>query len=152
MNVNVSIGGGQKMALTGAVLVYRGGIDVFAVWHSAKPGPEGGAPYLGEAESLTTEFLRTLAAGLGTYIPPEILPANVLVRTSELLVWWTPAQYRTLFFGEQSEAGKDLSGKRYPVPPGVQGVGRKSMGPRPGEERAAECDREAEDCSVLERK
>jgi len=58
-----------------------------------------------------------LAAGLGTYIPPEILPANVLVRTSELLVWWTPAQYRTLFFGEQSEAGKDLSGKRYPLPP-----------------------------------
>ena len=49
MDVNVSIGGGQKMALTGAVLVYRGGIDVFAVWHSAKPGPEGGAPYLGEA-------------------------------------------------------------------------------------------------------
>src|ERR1017187_6160708 len=111
MNVNVSIGGGQKMALTGAVLVYRGGTDAFAVWHPAKPGPGGGAPYLGEAESLTTEFLRTLAAGLGTYISPEILPANVLVRTSELLVWWTPAQYRTLFFGEQSEAGKHLSGK-----------------------------------------
>ena len=100
MDVNVSIGGGQKMTLTGAVLVYRGGTDAFAAWHPAKPGPGGGAPYLGEAESLTTEFLRTLAAGLGTYIPPEILPANVLVRTSELLVWWTPAQYRTLFFGE----------------------------------------------------
>src|ERR1700693_309324 len=117
MAVNVSIGGGQKMALTGAVLVYRGGTDAFAVWHPAKPGPVGGAPYLGEAESLTTEFLRTMAAGLGTYIAPEILPANVLVRTSELLVWWTPAQHRTVFFGEQSEAGKDLSGKRYPVLP-----------------------------------
>ena len=114
MQVNVSIGGGQKMTLTGAVLVYRGGNDAFAVWHPAKLGPEGGAPYLGEAESLTTEFLRTLAAGLGTYVAPEILPTNVLVRTSELLVWWTPAQYRTLFFGEHSEAGKDLSGKRYP--------------------------------------
>jgi len=117
MQVNVSIGGGQKMTLTGAVLVYRGGNDAFAVWHPAKPGPGGGAAYLGEAESLTTEFLRTLAAGLGTYVAPEILPANVLVRTSELLVWWTPAQYRTLFFGEHSEAGRDLSGKRYPVPP-----------------------------------
>ena len=85
MDVNVSIGGGQKMALTGAVLVYRGGTDAFAVWHPAKPGLVGGAPYLGEAESLTTEFLRMLAAGLGTYIPPEILPANVLVRTSEVL-------------------------------------------------------------------
>src|ERR1035437_5698612 len=117
MDVNVSIGGGQKMALAGAVSVYAGATDGVAVWHPAKPGPGGAAPYLGEAESLTTEFLRMLAAGLGTYIPPEILPANVLVRTSELLVWWTPAQYRTLFFGEQSEAGKNLSGKRYPVPP-----------------------------------
>src|SRR5216683_475012 len=117
MEVNISIGGAQKMTLTGAVLVYRGGSDAFAVWHPAKPGPGGGAPYLGEAESLTTEFLRTLSTGLGTYIAPEILPANVLVRTSELLVWWTPAQHRTVFFGEQSEAGKDLSGKRYPVPP-----------------------------------
>src|ERR1019366_9216596 len=81
MEVNVTIGGGQKMTLSGAVLVYRGGNEAFAVWHPAKSGPGGGAPYLGEAESLTTEFLRTLAAGLGTYIPPEILPANVLVRT-----------------------------------------------------------------------
>jgi PRTRC genetic system protein B len=127
MDVNVSIGGGQKMTLTGAVLVYRGGTDAFAVWHPAKPGPGGAAPYLGEAESLTTEFLRTLAAGLGTYIAPEILPANVLVRTSELLVWWTPAQYRTLFFGEHSEAGKDLSGKRYPVPPLVFKVAGGSL-------------------------
>ena len=114
MNVNVSIGCGQKMALTGAVLVYRGGTDAFAVWHPAKPGPVGGAPYLGEAESLTTEFLRMLAAGLGTYIPPEILPANVLVRTSELLVWWTPAQYRTLFFGEQAKPERTSAGSATP--------------------------------------
>ena len=38
------------------------------------------------------------------------------------------------------------------APSGVQGVGRMSMGPRPGEERAADCDREAEDRAVLERK
>ena len=37
MDVNVSIGGGKKMALTGAVLVYRGGTDAFAAWHPAKP-------------------------------------------------------------------------------------------------------------------
>jgi len=117
MEVNVTIGGGQQMTLTGAVLVYRGGNDAFAVWHPAKAGAGGGTPYLGEAESLTTEFLRTLSAGLGTYVAPEILPAKVLVRTSELLVWWTTAQHRTLFFSEQSESGKDLSGKRYPVPP-----------------------------------
>jgi PRTRC genetic system protein B len=32
-------------------------------------------------------------------------------------VWWTPAQRRILFFGEHSEAGSDLIGKRYPMPP-----------------------------------
>ena len=106
MDISVSIGGGQNMTLSGAVLVYQGGREAFAVWHPAKPGPNEGAPYLGEAEPLTTEFLRTLSTGLGAYVAPEILPASVLVRTSELLVWWAPAQHRILFFGEHSGAGE----------------------------------------------
>ena len=117
MEVSVAIGGGQCMALSGAVVVYRGGSEVFAAWHPAKQGPAGGAPYLGEAEPLTTEFLRALSAGLGAYVAPEILPPCVLVRTSECMVWWSPAQHRTLFFSEGSEGGKDLNGKRYPIPP-----------------------------------
>jgi len=117
MEISVGIGGGQNMALTGAVLVYQGGHEAFAVWHPAKSGPNEGAPYLGEAEPLTMEFLRSLSTGLGVYVAPEILPPSVLVRTSELLVWWTPAQHRILFFGEHSGAGSDLNGKRYPVPP-----------------------------------
>lgn len=116
MDVGVSIGGSQNMHLSGAVLVYQGGREAFAVWHPAKSGPTG-APYLGEAEPLTMEFLRTLSTGLGVYVAPEILPASVLVRTSELLVWWTPAQHRILFFGEHSGAGSELNGKRYPIPP-----------------------------------
>ena len=116
MEISVTIGGGQTMTLAGAVLVYQGGREAFAVWHPAKPGPNGSAPYLGEAEPLTTEFLRALSTGLGAYVAPEILPASVLVRTSELLVWWTPAQHRVLFFGEHSEAGTDLNAKRYPIP------------------------------------
>jgi PRTRC genetic system protein B len=117
MDISVSIGGGQNMTLSGAVLVYQSGREAFAVWHPAKPGPTEGAPYLGEAEPLTMEFLRTLSTGLGVYVAPEILPASVLVRTSELLVWWAPTQHRILFFGEHSGAGSDLNGKRYPVPP-----------------------------------
>jgi PRTRC genetic system protein B len=116
MDISVAIGGGQNMTLSGAVLVYKGGREAFAVWHPAKSGPTEGAPYLGEAEPLTTEFLRTLSTGLGAYVAPEILPASVLVRTSELLVWWTPAQHRILFFGEHSGVESDLNGKRYPVP------------------------------------
>ena len=117
MKIGVAIGGGQNLTLSGAVLVYQGGSEAFAVWHPAKSGPAEGAPYLAEAEPLTLEFLRALSTGLGVYVAPEILPASVLVRTSELLVWWTPAQHRILFFGEHSGAGSELNGKRYPVPP-----------------------------------
>jgi PRTRC genetic system protein B len=115
VEINVAIGGGQKMTLTGAIVVYQGGHEAFAAWHPAKAAEDGGAPYLGEAEPLTTEFLRALSEGLGAYVAPEILTASVLVRTSELLVWWTRAQRRVLFFSDQSEAG-ELSAKQYPVP------------------------------------
>jgi PRTRC genetic system protein B len=117
MEINVAIGGGQKMTLSGAVLVYRGGLEVFAAWHPVKSGPMEGAPYLGEAEPLTTEFLRTLSTGLGVCVEAEILPASVLARTSDRMVWWTPAQHRILFFGEHGGAGRELNGKRYPIPP-----------------------------------
>ena len=92
MEINVAIGGGQKMTLTGAILVYQGGHEAFAAWHAARAAEDGAGPYLGEAEPLTTEFLRALSEGLGAYVVPEILPSSVLVRTSELLVWWTRAQ------------------------------------------------------------
>ena len=115
MEIDVAIGGGQKMTLTGAILVYQGGHEAFAAWHPAKAAEDGAAPYLGEAEPLTTEFLRALSEGLGAYVAPEILPSSVLVRTSELLVWRTYAQQRVLFFSQASEA-RELNAKRYPVP------------------------------------
>jgi hypothetical protein len=83
--MSVSIGGAQNMTLSGAVLVYQGGRGAFAVWHPAKPGPNEGAPYLGEAEPLTTEFLRALSTGLGVYAAPEKLASSVLVRTFRTL-------------------------------------------------------------------
>lgn len=66
---------------------------------------------------MTTEFLRILAAGLGSEVSAEVLPANVLARTPDVLTWWTPSQHRTMFFAENSEAGKELNGRRYPHPP-----------------------------------
>src|ERR1700682_600742 len=39
MEISVSIGGGLNMTLSGAVLVYQGGREAFAVWHPAKPRP-----------------------------------------------------------------------------------------------------------------
>jgi Prokaryotic E2 family D len=117
MRTGVSIGGSESMTLKGALLVYEGRHGAFVSWHDAKFAAEGGAPYLGEAEPLATDFLRELAAGLGSHLAPEILPPNVLVRTPEMLVWWRPVQRRTMFFAETSDAGKELNGKLYPHPP-----------------------------------
>lgn len=117
MRTGVSIGCSESMSLKGALLVYEGPHGSFVSWHEAKFATEGSAPYLAEAEPLSTEFLRNLAAGLGSHLAPEILPPNVLVRTPEMLLWWMPARQRTMFFAESSEAGKELNGKRYPHPP-----------------------------------
>jgi len=116
MRTGVNIGGSESMTLKGALLVYGGRHGSFVSWHEARFPSEAGAPYLAEAEPLTTEFLRELASGLGSHLAPEILPPNVLVRTPEMLVWWAPASQRTMFFAETSDAGKELNGKRYPHP------------------------------------
>ena len=79
MDLHLSLGPSEKLTLTGAILVYRGARQAFAAWHRAITNSDG-APTLGEAESLSTEFLRVLSAGLGAYVAPEILPAPVLVR------------------------------------------------------------------------
>lgn len=89
MRTGVNIGGSESMSLKGALLVYEGPHGSFVSWHEAKFATEVSAPYLGEAEPLSTEFLRELAAGLGSHLAPEILPPAVLVRTPEMLVWWS---------------------------------------------------------------
>ena len=129
MKLHVSIGGSQKVTLTGAVLVYEGGEAAFAAWHPAISS-EHGPPTLGPAEPLTTDFLKSLATGLGTYAAPEILPPSVLVCTGELMAWWTPAPYRTLFFADHNEASRTLNGKRYPIPPLVFRVSGGSLAVR----------------------
>ena len=95
MNVYVDVGGSEALTLRGALLVCQGKSRSFVAWHEAR-NPEQGAPFLGEAQPLTKEFVHGLAQGLGSRIPVEVLPENVLVRTAEAVVWWTPAAYRTM--------------------------------------------------------
>jgi PRTRC genetic system protein B len=106
MKLFMNIGSSQKMSLTGAVLVYEAANAVFATWHPAMTS-EHGPPALGAAD-----------------------PPNVLVRTGELIVWWTPAQHRTLFFADHSEASRVLNGKRYPIPPLVFRVSDSALAVR----------------------
>ena len=115
MNTYVHVGGSEVLSLKGALLVYQGKHRGFVAWHEVRQG-SGSAPYLGEAQPLTTEFVHGLSLGLGARIPLEIFPESVLVRTAETLVWWSPAKQRIMFFSQNDPQAKKLSGKRFSHP------------------------------------
>jgi PRTRC genetic system protein B len=127
MNAHVDIGGSEILTLKGALLVYKGRSRGFITWHEVRSSTTGGAPFLGEAQELTTEFVHHLAQGLGTAIPNEILPESVLARTAETLAWWTPATVRTMFFAAQDPAAYKLNGRRFSQPPLVWKVTGKDL-------------------------
>jgi PRTRC genetic system protein B len=127
MRAYVEIGGSEALTLKGALLLYQGRNRVFVSWHELRQSPSGGAPYLGEAQEITTEFVHRLAQGLGTQIPVEVLPENVVVRTAETLMWWTPRTVHAMFFRATDEEASELSGKRFPQPPLVWKVTGKDL-------------------------
>ncbi|MBZ5685516.1 MAG: PRTRC system protein B [Acidobacteriia bacterium] len=115
MNVYLRIGNNRTFALNQAVLLYQDGSRAFATLHEVKHrGHE--TPYLCAGQSVTTGFLETLAKGLGARMGAEVLPEYVLARTPELVAWWSRAQRRVLFFGEENAEAKHLNGKMYPHP------------------------------------
>jgi PRTRC genetic system protein B len=127
MRVHVDIGGSEALELKGALLVYQGHCRSFVSWHEARAATEPGAPYLGEATPVSMEFVRQLSEGLGTHLPVEVLPENVLVRTPETMVWWTPARRKTMFFADHDPDGARLSGHTFPQPPLVWRVTAKDL-------------------------
>lgn len=115
MNVYLRIGNNRTFALKQAVLLYQDGNRAFATLHEVKHrGHE--TPYLCAGQSVTTGFLETLAKGLGASMGAEVQPENVLAKTSELVAWWSRAQRRLMFFGEENAEAKHLNGKMYPHP------------------------------------
>jgi PRTRC genetic system protein B len=127
MRTYVEIGGSEELRLKGALLVYQGRSRGFVTWHEVQQADSHGAPFLGEAQELSTEFVRHLAHGLGTDTLTEIFPENVLVRTAEMIAWWTPAGPRTMFFTSNDPEAHRLSGRRFPQPPLVWKVSGKDL-------------------------
>jgi PRTRC genetic system protein B len=115
------------------VLVYGNAQRAFASLHDITAQKEG-APTLGPARPLSLAFLRKLAEGLGSQVAAEILPANVLVRTPEMLVWWSPASRRIMFFGEADAEARKSNGKLFPHPPLVFKVRARELHVRALEE------------------
>ncbi len=107
----------EALQLKAAILLYGGAKRIaFASVHEPYRDSEGGAPYLDAGRPITTEFLRSLARGLGLGVAPEILPECVLMRTSDVTAWWVPTAVRPMFFSQTSD-GKTLNGRTYPHPP-----------------------------------
>ena len=117
MNSYVDLGGSEALSLKGALLVYEGMSRSFVTWHEVRIDGNHGAPYLGEAQEVTTAFVNHLAQGLGTALPTEILPGHLLVRSADIMAWWTPATMRSMFFGAHDPAAQRLSGQRFAQPP-----------------------------------
>lgn len=118
MNVSTQIGGENGFSLQHAVLIYGDGARSYATLHDPIEAPDAGAPYLGPARPLGSAFLKTLAKGLGGSVPAEVLPPEVLVRTSDVTVWWRRASVAPLFYNvDRSPEVQALSGKPVPHPP-----------------------------------
>jgi len=116
MDAHVQISASANLQLRHAVLVYTDQQRAFATLHDIIAQAEG-APLLAPAQPLTLAFLRRLAEGLGSQVAPEILPDNVLARTPELIVWWTPAARRVMFVGDADDEERRLNGLNFPHPP-----------------------------------
>jgi PRTRC genetic system protein B len=115
-----------------AVIIYgdASGTVAYASVHPVRLGANGkGRPSLGPGEPITTGFTRKFLAALGEELKAEFLPANVLYRTHEGLVWWTPARREEMRFRAGSELAK-VSGKRLPLPPLVWRLGPHSLAVR----------------------
>lgn len=80
---------------------------------------DGGGARLAEGRLVTPQMLTDLMVNLGQSVPIEILPERVIVRTLDVIVWWTPARERIMFFSDRGNdaALKKMNGKRYPHPP-----------------------------------
>ena len=124
MQTSVDVGWTQEFKLSRALLVYGKSnsngypyrhpfVTVHDVAH------EEGDVRLGPAQLLTQDMLRTLIAELGQSPGVEILPENVIARTADVIVWWSPAQVRRMFFSDRGgdKALRELNGRRYPHPP-----------------------------------
>lgn len=114
MKTSVSLSNTKNLILADALMIYRQESTTYITHHMVENGQ------LGPARTLTTSFIDALARSTRDQMDVEVLPANMLVRTADTMVWWTPAQRRVMFFAPahtESESIKtELNGKVFPHP------------------------------------
>jgi PRTRC genetic system protein B len=121
MQVTTEIGNRHQFVLKRALLIYEDQIsrrEQFVTVHDVlREGAEPQSPRLGPGTLLTTAFLKQLCRGLERKIKAVILPENVLVCTSDLVVWWTPERMHRMYFSRGAEDRREINGGVRPHPP-----------------------------------
>src|ERR1017187_74686 len=118
MQVHLSIGEDHRFELHEALLVYRDNQSSFITRHDVTARKEA-PPTLGPAQPLTVAFIESLVRSLGGAVQAEVLPATILAKADRLVVWWTPARCRQMFYENSEGKATELNGRNFPQPPMV---------------------------------
>src|SRR3974390_2865397 len=115
MQVNISIGENHRFELREALLVYGDRQRSFVTRHQVTHHKDGPPP-LEPAEPLALGFLESLVRSLNGSSTAEILPDNVLAKGDRMIVWWTPACRRQMFYESSEQHCVELNGCTFPQP------------------------------------
>jgi PRTRC genetic system protein B len=115
MKVHISIGENHRFALREALLVYGDSQKSFITRHEIAGGDKT-PPTLGPAQPLTVGFVESLVRSLHGSVAAEVLPENVLAKGDRMVVWWTPAQRRQMFYKNSEGKCAALNGRTFPQP------------------------------------
>ena len=116
MQVHLSIGENHRFELHEALLIYRDRQSSFITRHDVTARKDA-PPTLGPAQPLTVAFIESLTRSLSGSVQAEVLPANVLAKADRMIVWWTPARYRQMFYENSEGKATELNGRIFPQPP-----------------------------------
>jgi PRTRC genetic system protein B len=116
MQVHLSIGENRRFELHEALLIYRDRQSSFITRHDVTTRKDA-PPTLGPAQPLTVAFIESLTRSLSGSVQAEVLPTNVLAKADRMIVWWTPAQRRQMFYENSEGRAAKLNGCIFPQPP-----------------------------------
>ena len=116
MKVHVSIGENHRFELHEALLVYRDRQSSFITRHDVTAHKDT-PPTLGPAQPLTVAFIESMVRSLSGSCEADVLPANILAKADRMIVWWTPAQRRQMFYENSEGKSAGLNGHFFPQPP-----------------------------------
>jgi PRTRC genetic system protein B len=116
MQVHLSIGENHRFELLEALLIYRDRQSSFITRHDVTARKDA-PPTLGPAQPLTVVFIESLTRSLSGSVQAEVLPTNVLAKADRMIVWWTPARRRQMFYENSEGKAAKLNGCIFPQPP-----------------------------------